>query len=406
MPIVMGNAGDTTLTMPLPLVGSAATKSTLSFRAFPVPTLETVRSTKDVPSAFLPWPATLAESLTVPRMTLTIAVAEPTLPLASRNSNVTVVVPSGKSVLLFTLALPNCGGSGTGDGSILSFAVAPARNAARAGHAEPRAPPASVAGIVMLAGGVTTGGWVSPLITVIVKLAAEELPCASMDVHFTVVVPIGKAEPEAGVQMTGTAPSTISVALAANTATAPEELVAVSVRFVGADRIGGVVSRTTIVKLPDEEFPCVSEEEQLAVVVPMANVEPDAGAHTTGRVPSTMSVALAVKLATAPVGPVASSVWFEGKVSAGGVVSWIVMKTLDAPVPPRPSSVVSVMLCRPMGSVVEICAALPRMTAPSDQVKVKGSLSGSEPTPLSVTPAPADEVASTTWLAPACAVGG
>ena len=38
-------------------------------------------------------------------------------------------------------------------------------------------------------------------------------PCESVEVHVTMVVPIGKVEPEGGVHITGTDPSTRSVAV-------------------------------------------------------------------------------------------------------------------------------------------------------------------------------------------------
>jgi hypothetical protein len=39
------------------------------------------------------------------------------------------------------------------------------------------------------------------------------LPCESVDVHVTVVVPIGKTDPDAGEQLTGPAVSSGSVAV-------------------------------------------------------------------------------------------------------------------------------------------------------------------------------------------------
>lgn len=75
------------------------------------------------------------------------------------------------------------------------------------------------------------------------------------------------------------------------------------------------------VKLPLAVFPRVSEAEQFTVVVVIGNVLPEAGTQVTGREPSTMSVAEAEKVATAPAGPVASAVIFAGRVNVGGVVS-------------------------------------------------------------------------------------
>jgi len=46
------------------------------------------------------------------------------------------------------------------------------------------------------------------------KKPVAVLPCASLLEHVTVVVPSGNAKPEAGEQLTGSEPSTMSVAVA------------------------------------------------------------------------------------------------------------------------------------------------------------------------------------------------
>ena len=51
--------------------------------------------------------------------------------------------------------------------------------------------------------------------------------------------------------------------------------------FAGAVTTGGVVSRTTIAKLPDVAFPCVSEAAHVTVVVPSGKVEPDEDPRAT-----------------------------------------------------------------------------------------------------------------------------
>ena len=61
-----------------------------------------------------------------------------------------------------------------------------------------------------------------------------------------------------------------------------------------------MVTRTA--KLPLVLLPCVSEAAQCTLVVPTGNVEPVEGVQSTGRGPSTRSVALALKLTTSPVG--------------------------------------------------------------------------------------------------------
>src|SRR5438477_9286605 len=84
---------------------------------------------------------------------------------------------------------------------------------------------------------------------------------------------------------------------------------------------GGVVSRTVTVNEPVEALLCESVAVQFTVVVATANVEPEAGVQTTPTTPSTMSVALAVNVTTAPLEPVASAVMFAGTLNEGGVVS-------------------------------------------------------------------------------------
>ena len=55
----------------------------------------------------------------------------------------------------------------------------------------------------------------------------------------------------------------------------------------------------------------------MTVVVAIAKVDPDAGVQLTGRAPSTESVAVAVYVTAAPVGPVASAVIGAGTVMYG-----------------------------------------------------------------------------------------
>ena len=75
---------------------------------------------------------------------------------------------------------------------------------------------------------------------------------------------------------------------------APDALVASVVMFDGAEIAGPVVSRTVTVNEPAAVLPAVSVEEQLTVVVAMANVEPDDGAHVTTGAAGALSVAVAV----------------------------------------------------------------------------------------------------------------
>jgi len=58
--------------------------------------------------------------------------------------------------------------------------------------------------------------------------------------------------------------------------------------------------------------------EQVTVVSPSGNVDPDAGVHVTGIAPSIGSAAVAANVATAPDGPVASTRMFPGTFTFGG----------------------------------------------------------------------------------------
>jgi hypothetical protein len=75
---------------------------------------------------------------------------------------------------------------------------------------------------------------------------------------------------------------------------------------------GGVVSRTVTAKLP-LDVPVVAVAVQLTVVVPTANIEPDAGVHAT----VALSVAVTVYDTAAPAELVASVVIGAGNVSTG-----------------------------------------------------------------------------------------
>src|SRR5436190_10611230 len=131
--------------------------------------------------------------------------------------------------------------------------------------------------------------------TVTVKVAMPLFPLVSVDVHVTVLTPTGKVKPDAGVQLTGRAPSTRSKAVAVNAATAPAGPVAPSVSGAGTVTTGGTVSRASNITVtsnaPVALLPCKSVHEQCTVVGPIGNTEPEARSQTDGTVPSTMSVA-------------------------------------------------------------------------------------------------------------------
>src|SRR5580658_5331419 len=107
----------------------------------------------------------------------------------------------------------------------------------------------------------------------------------------------------------------MSLADAEYATVAPVGPVAGVVMFAGTATTGGVVSATVTAKLALDALPAASLAVHMTVVVPMAKVLPDGGLHVTGSVPSTMSVALAAKVTTAPPGPVAAAVMLAGTVS-------------------------------------------------------------------------------------------
>lgn len=84
--------------------------------------------------------------------------------------------------------------------------------------------------------------------TVTVNEPVAVFPCESVAVQDTVVVPIANVEPEVGVQIGVTDPSTKSVAVAVYVTVAPEVLVADTVIGEGSASIGGVVS--AVIALP------------------------------------------------------------------------------------------------------------------------------------------------------------
>jgi hypothetical protein len=113
------------------------------------------------------------------------------LPLASVAVQVTVVVPNGN-------VLPDGGLQATVTPGQLSVAVAVNVTA------DPHSAPVIGAGQVMVGGSVS--------LTVTVKVHMPTLPAASVAEQVTVVVPTGKAEPDAGEQVTAPTPGQLSVA--------------------------------------------------------------------------------------------------------------------------------------------------------------------------------------------------
>ena len=154
------------------------------------------------------------------------------------------------------------------------------------------APCALAASAVTSACGTITGAVVSRTVTE--KLLVAVLPAASVAVQVTVVVPGANAAPDAAAHVTVRTPSTASVDVGnVYVTTAPLAPVASTVMFAGTLLIaGGVVSRTVTEKLLVAVLLCASVAPHATCVVPNGNVDPDAGAHDTGTVPSTSSLAV------------------------------------------------------------------------------------------------------------------
>jgi hypothetical protein len=126
---------------------------------------------------------------------------------------------------------------------------------------------------------VTCGGIVSSNAIATWNDALPVLPCASVAVHVTVVLPTGKVEPDAGEHIGAIGPSTASLAVAVNVSAFPAGDVALSAMSAGTVTTGGVVSRTVTWNEALATLPAASLAVHATVVVPSGNVAPDAGVH-------------------------------------------------------------------------------------------------------------------------------
>src|SRR5262245_655490 len=79
-------------------------------------------------------------------------------------------------------------------------------------------------------------------VTVTLKLALAVFLARSVAVHCTVVVPIGKVDPDAGAHTVGVTPSTRSTADASKVTAAPDATIVVTDRFAGTVMTGAVRS--------------------------------------------------------------------------------------------------------------------------------------------------------------------
>src|SRR5688572_258932 len=130
----------------------------------------------------------------------------------------------------------------------------------------------------MLLCGTIAGAVVSTTSMVKVVCTAGLL-ALSVWLHLTVVVPKANVAPDAGRQVAGPVPSTMSVHSGASYVTAaPAAEVASTFSMFGCDAMtGGVESITFTLKVSGSaSFPAASVALQVMVVVPSAYVSPDA----------------------------------------------------------------------------------------------------------------------------------
>src|SRR2546425_3647913 len=122
------------------------------------------------------------------------------------------------------------------------------------------APLGPVGSAVIVPGSTTVGGVVSWTVTWNEPVAV--LPCASVAVHRTAVVPRGNIDPEAGLQDTGTGPSTMSVAEGTKETAAPDGPAASAIASAGIVNAGGGPSSTITWNHSDGGFPATSGAEK------------------------------------------------------------------------------------------------------------------------------------------------
>src|SRR5260370_15783839 len=119
--------------------------------------------------------------------------------------------------------------------------------------------------------------------------------------------------------------------------------------LVGRLRVGAVLSSTTTVAVAVPVLPAPSVAEQVMVVLLTAKVVPEAGEQIGVSEPDTASVAVAVKVTTAPLGPVDSTRVGAVRVTTGGVVSVTLTVKLAFAALPCVSVAVHKTVVRPRG---------------------------------------------------------
>ena len=184
---------------------------------------------------------------------------------------------------------------------------------------EATAPAADVASSSSAEGSVSSGAVVSRTETV--KLDCTAFACASVAEHATAVSPSANVEPEAGVQLAASDPSTRSDAIGAKVTDAPLAEVA-SATTSETSSVGAVVSTTWTENEARPTLPWASCAEQETTVVPTAKVLVPSRVQVEASSPSTPSVAVGAEIVSSlPADEVASPTRFarvaEGR--RGGV---------------------------------------------------------------------------------------
>jgi hypothetical protein len=149
-------------------------------------------------------------------------------------------------------------------------------------------------------GQVMVGAVLSTTVTVNEQVAS--LPAASRTVQVTVVIPSENEEPEGGTQLGAPTPGQLSLTVGSAQVTVAEHIpLAEAGAGAGGQVIVGscasftVTSKQQVAWLPDE-----SVAVQQTSVVPTGKNDPEAGVQTTVGLGSQVSMAVAVKVSTAP----------------------------------------------------------------------------------------------------------
>src|SRR6185369_2293967 len=150
--------------------------------------------------------------------------------------------------------------------------------------------PASVPWTIFAGQAVRVGAWLS--LTVTVKVQALVRALVSVAVQVTVVTPLAKSVPLAGLQ-TKVTPGQLSVAVGAKVTWAVQAPASVlTATFAGHVICGSSVSLTVTVKVQLAVLLAPSVALQVTVVVPLLKAVPLAGAQVTVTGPSQRSLAV------------------------------------------------------------------------------------------------------------------